>query len=148
MWSSLKELDSRNGMNIIGNEDAIAEQIVTYLLTSKGEDPFNPEWGLDAQLFANFNEFDADVWALMIKSKLYESIGGVSGINVRVVLDPAEGRAQINIDYATNTNSSVNTLTFPYHTYTGLQQGNSSIEEFIDSIAIGGQRFNGLNRSR
>lgn len=146
MWSSLKELDDRGGMNIVSNEDAIAEQIVSFLLTRLGEDPFNPNWGLDDRVFANFNEMDADLWGFSIKSRLYESIAGINGIDVRVAIDPTEGRARINIDYTTNLNSSINTLTFPYHTYIGLRQGDVPIEEFIDSIAFPGQQFRGLNR--
>ena len=146
MWSSLKGLDDRGGMNIVSGEEAIAEQIVTFLLTRLGEDPFNPNWGLDARIFANLNEFDADLWAFSIKSILYESIAGISGINVRVSIEPIEGRAQINIDYITDLNSSARTLTFPYHVYAGLQQGDVSIEEFIDSIAFSGRNFTGLSR--
>ena len=146
MWSSLTELDDRRGMNIISNEDAIAEQIVSYLLTRLGEDPFDPDWGLDARLFANFNEMDADLWGFAIKSKLYDSIAGISGIDVKVDLEPVEGRAQININYATDLNSSTHTLTFPFHTYIGLQAGDVSMDEFIDSIALPGRKFTGLGR--
>lgn len=144
MWSSLTEIGSRGQMNIVGNEVAIAEGIVAFLLTRWGEDPFNPDYGLDFNLFENFNEFDADAWGYYIQDKLFKYIAGISGVNVRVTTDPIEGRAQININYATDRSSSVRTLTFPYHVYTGLQNGDAAIEDFIESISLNNNRFTGL----
>jgi hypothetical protein len=145
MWSSLQELDDRGGVNIVTNEDAVGEAIVAFLLTRKGEDPFAPEYGLDIDIFSNLNDFDADIWGFYVQEQLKQQIVGLNALNVRSTVEPVDGRIVVNIDYSTDMSNARNTLTFPYHTYTGTQSGDANIADFIESIALNGNRFRGLD---
>jgi hypothetical protein len=144
MWSSLQETDARGGMNIVASEVAVGESIIAYLLTKKGEDPFAPEYGLDIEIFSNLNDFDADIWAFYVQDKLKQYVVGLSAINVSVAIEPIDGKATAYINYTTDISNSRNTLTFPYHTYTGVQSGDANILDFLDSITINDNRFSGL----
>lgn len=144
MWSSLNEIDTRGGMNIVSDEESVGEQIIAFLLTRQGEDPFSPEYGLDFDIFQNLNELDGDVWAFYIQGKLQQQIVGLNAIRVSVDIEPRDGRARVDIIYSTDLSNDRNTLTFPYHAYTGLQSGDADVTDFIDSISLNGNRFNGL----
>jgi hypothetical protein len=144
MWSSLQEIDERGGMNIVSNEAAVGEAIVNFLLTRKGEDPFAPEYGLDIEIFSNLNDFDADIWGFYVQEKLKQEVPGLNGLNVNSIVEPSEGKVVLKIDYSTDLSSSRNTLAFPFHTYTGIQSGDTNVEDFIESISLNGSRFRGV----
>ena len=145
MWSSLVPINGQQQMNIVSEEEAIGESIINFLLTGKGEDPFAPEYGIDFQLFQSFEDADADIWGFYIQEQLRQYVVGLRSVVVRVDLDPREGRARINIDYSTDLSNSRNTLAFPYHRYTGIQIGSTSINDFVSSIALNNSYFKGIN---
>lgn len=147
MWSSLNALDDRGRMNIITDEAAIGEQIMAFLLTRKGEDPFAPDYGLDFGLFENLNDLDADVWSFYIQGQLTQYVAGLKAVAVGVSVDEGNGKIQIAIDYQTDSSNTRNTLTFPYHLYTGTGRGDTTIDEFLDTISLNGRRFEGVDRA-
>jgi hypothetical protein len=144
MWSSLQEIDDRGNINIVSNEQAVGEQIVAFLLTRQGEDPFAPDYGLDFNLFQNLNDLDGDVWGFYVQGKIQEYIVGLNAVNVRVDVQPVDGKARVYIDYSTDLSNSRNTLTFPYHAYTGFQAGEANLADLLASVSINDNRFDGL----
>lgn len=145
MWSSLEELDERGALKIVANEEAIAEQIICFLLTRVGEDPFNLDFGLDINIFENLNDFDPELWAFYVEGKLRQHIPGISGLNVIADVEPIDGRARVRIDYGADLSVGTNSLTFPYHQYAGVPQGATDLTAFIESIALNGDSFRGLS---
>jgi phage baseplate assembly protein W len=143
LWNPIAPANRHGGINIISGEETVAAMIVMLCLTRRGEDPFNPDYGLDLDLFGRIEDVDPDYWASQVAEAIWKWVPGIAGIRVELAANSNAGKLSAQIIYRSKNALAENTLTVPYHLYTGAVYYEDT-QTFLSGISLNGNNFRGF----
>lgn len=147
-WSQYPPHNQQGDLNIVKGNLKVISDILSVILTQKGEASFlNPDYGINPSLFSPLSEYDPDVFSIKITEQIRKWVDSIQTVNVETSLSSPLNQLTgltIIITFTTISSPSKNLLTFDYYKYQGaIMEGD--IQSFLDSVAIGDERFKGLN---
>ena len=147
-WSQYPPHKSNGDLNIVAGTPKVISDILSVILTKKGEASFfNPEYGVNPDFFSPLSEYDPDVFSSKVEEQIRTWVDTIESVSVSTsrsartrVLDGL----MIIINFRIINSPTNNLLTFDYYTYQGAIMEND-IDSFLNNVAIEDERFKGLN---
>jgi phage baseplate assembly protein W len=143
MWSVVAPVSRYGGMNIVSGQDIVPDAIIALCLTSAGELPMEPEYGLKPELFGLIDEVDPDYWAASVAQSIWRWVPGLVGLKIDMAFDTQNCKVAANILYRSTNELTLNNLSFPYRLYTGSIYY-EDIETFREGLSLNGKPFAGI----
>jgi hypothetical protein len=142
-WSAWPPL-VESGLNLVDGVRVISSEIISLLLTIKGENPVLWEFGLSPQLFDPLSTYDAEYWVYEAQREILRWVGGIKSLSVQIENFPDPyNRLSAFITFVPTSSNDQNLLVFPWYSYTSLRTSTAR-EEFLDEIQLNGQRWSGF----
>jgi hypothetical protein len=143
-WSLWPPQNERGTLNIVSGANKITSDIISLCLTSKGECPLHPDYGIAPDLFQPFSGYDAQFWAYHLEQEIQKWVEGLAFITVKISNDLASTNNLVaTIEFVPMLRPDTNILTFGFYEYQGAMW-NQGIDKFMDAIALNGVRFQGF----